>query len=76
MIGHLAELARALRVAFRRSRMRLTRHMSRCGLAVMEGRRQKAEAELAKYLRGHKHSLSDELRIELERRCTASGRQA
>jgi hypothetical protein len=36
MIGQLAELARALRAAFRRSQMRLTRHMSRGGLAAID----------------------------------------
>ena len=48
----------------------------RCIDAVMEGRRRKAAAELAKYLRSHKHSLSDELRVELERRCIANEHQA
>lgn len=36
--------------------------------ALMEGRRRKAAAALAEYLRSHRHSLSDELRHELERR--------
>ena len=37
--------------------------------ALMEGRRRKAAGELAEYLRSHKHSLSDEVRAELARRC-------
>jgi hypothetical protein len=41
--------------------------------ALMEGRRRKAAAALAEYLRSHRHSLNDELRHELERRCI--GRQ-
>jgi hypothetical protein len=48
----------------------------RCIEAVIEGRQRKADAELAKYLRSHKHSLSNELRVELERRCMANERQA
>jgi hypothetical protein len=36
----------------------------RCIDAVMEGPRRKAAAELAKYIRSHKHSLSNELRAE------------
>jgi hypothetical protein len=48
----------------------------RCIEAVMEGRQRKADAELAKYIRSHKHSLSDALRVELERRCMANERQA
>jgi hypothetical protein len=36
--------------------------------ALMEGRRRKAAAALSEYLRSHRHSLSDELRHELDRR--------
>jgi hypothetical protein len=36
--------------------------------AVIEGRRRKAAHELASYLENHKHSLKDDVRIELERR--------
>jgi len=36
--------------------------------AVIEGRRRKAAHELALYLEHHKHSLKDDVRIELENR--------
>jgi hypothetical protein len=36
--------------------------------ALMEGRRRKATAAIAEYLRSHSHSLNEELRHELERR--------
>ena len=36
--------------------------------AVIEGRRCKAQHELALYLEHHKHSLKDDVRIELENR--------
>lgn len=35
--------------------------------AAMEGRQRKANAELAKYLSDHRHSLSPKIRAELER---------
>jgi hypothetical protein len=36
--------------------------------AVLEGRRRKAAAELARYLQSHQHSLNPTVRAELERR--------
>jgi hypothetical protein len=36
--------------------------------ALMEGRRRKAAAAIAEYLRSHSHILNEELRHELERR--------
>ena len=36
--------------------------------AVIEGRRRKAQHQLALYLEHHKHSLKDDVRIELENR--------
>ena len=40
--------------------------------AVIEGRRRKAQHELALYLEHHKHSLKDDVRIELKNRLRAS----
>jgi hypothetical protein len=36
--------------------------------ALMEGRRRKAAAAIAEYLRSHSHNLNEELRHQLERR--------
>jgi hypothetical protein len=36
--------------------------------AVIEGRRRKAAQQIAIFLEHHKHSLSDDVRIELQRR--------
>jgi hypothetical protein len=39
---------------------------------IMEGRRRKSSAALARYLHDHRHSLAPEVRAELERRLSDS----